>query len=271
MGIATSNKPAGGGKPKGSAASEEKAKWDAVYNSPEFKADLEKAATEIGESLRAVAQTAAEAEFSKIRTFRTVGEREHELLARTGGNHKKPIVQRFCDETGQSPQYFYHALTFAERFSEEDAEKLIDAQVTMRVVYALVSIKDDKLREKVFQKVLKDGLTEVDIRKLVKTGGTRKDAAAKAMKKAESEKPPIRVFNKTQDRLDAISAMVSASTDAISRISQLESEEDKGETLVQLEILRNSALALSDELKAFIAFSGKALPKQAGAGKVQKS
>ena len=128
-----------------------------------------------------------------------------------------------------------------------------DHGMTVRVMAALVGIKDDKKRDELIQRAITEGLDEKDIRVIKGTHGTRKK---KAKDTSARKKPPRRVFMKTLDQALHLDETINEATEAINRLGEVK-DKDEQDTRDQFRKSRKKLEKLRDTIDQYLKFSAK--------------
>lgn len=239
MAIPNSNQPAKNTKT-------EETKYDDA-----FEKRVVKAIQETKDEVSTAENKAKETEKLKIETLWRLGNRLSGLCNDLPEAEKKKLIMRFHAETGNKPSMFYLSMQFVGTFTEEEYKKAVEHGLTVRVMKALVSIRDAKLRKKMLDKVVEEGLNEDDIRELMGRKGTRGGSTTKR-KADDSKKSPLRVFNKALDRVKMLNETLGSASEAANRLGTCKTEDERKDSLAQLVELRDQLAALDQSQKSFL-------------------
>lgn len=217
----------------------------------------------VAEAIRVTKEEVSQAEVKseeteklKIKVLWLAGDRINKLIGELPEAKKREIIRRFIDETGQSESFYYLATQFVSMLNKEQYDKACKHGLTVRVVKAIVSIRDEKLRESILERVVNEGLSADDIRTLLdKKKNKRSAAAAKRNQASDRKMSPLRVFSKGNERLRMLSETLGSCSEAVNRLSEAKSEDEKKDAVKQLVDFRAGANALVEELASFLKFT----------------
>ena len=242
MTIPTSNKPGEAGDNK-------------IAREAELEKRIVEVAARIKERVSTTDERVAGLEKDKLQTLWDTGKDIVELMAETGDDEKKKIIMRFHTEIGKDPSFFYLCTNFFERFDTASYAAAVKHGMTVRVVKALITIKDEKLREKYIKKAIEEGLNEVDIRNMTGKQGARAGKSRAAAKAKDANKTPLQVFVKGNDRLRMFSETIGSCTDAFGRLAESKTEEARQSAVDQLISYRDGLKAIVNECTTFLKFT----------------
>lgn len=253
MAIPTSNKPDSKGGKSAKNAADEKAKKEQAAKA--FQAKVKEAIRITKEELEVTEKEAVKVEDLKMNTLWSTGERLVNLAEGLNSRENAILIGQFHKETGMSESFFYLAKQSATSFTKEQYNQLKVAKATVRVVKALVTLKDDKLRAKAIKGVIDDGWDENRIRQISGTKGSRKGSASKQTRDNDKKRPPIRVFTKGVDQALNLSVTMGSCADAVSRLAQCKTDKDRVDATKVLMDLRKQLKKAVDEASSFIKYT----------------
>jgi len=217
----------------------------------ELKAQVDEEAAKLAKKLKEVNKKAREVEKNKVEAMFESGEVVNRLSDKRPDKLKKKIVDRLAETSGMSSSFFYLSAQFQNMFSEEDANAAIEHGLSTKVIKALVTEKNTKIRNKLIQKAIEEGLTADEIRTIRGTKGARAATSQAKARKEMAKKPPFRIFTQASDRSVKLSESIGYATDAIGRIGDVK-ESDQQDTIASLLAFRDYVQSIMEEAKAFL-------------------
>jgi hypothetical protein len=242
--IPTSNKPTDNDNPQ-----------KPLLDDEEFNKKLNEAIRVTKDEVDKARTQVKEAEKLKISTVWSVGERMNEFCKVLPDSQKGEIIKRFNEGAGWELSMYYLALQVVNTFTKEDYDKMAAAGLSVRLVKALVTIKDAPTRKKLMTQACEGKLKEDDIRTITGAKGKRKAAVSTKTRDKSKNMSPFRVFVKAVDRSATFSESMGCASDAVNRLSECKDEEERQDAIVQLQKFREQCAAIGEELKAFLTFT----------------
>lgn len=256
--IPTSNKP----EPK-----EPKEVKKDMMDDVEFQKKVKETITEIKQTVAMIEKETSKTEELKIVSIYRIGGQMNKLVEQLGERERKLLVEKFHKEIGMDPSFFYLAMSIDRFFTKEEIELMKKNNITMQVLKALASIKDEKLRKKALEKAVTEGLDADAIRQIKGTKGARREAYSKKRQEADKKKPPMRVFSQGLDRMLMVDEAVKSCQDAVSRLAECKTEEERKEAVKVLIEIRKIIPNITNELSSFLKFTANFSKQQAPATK----
>ena len=199
----------------------------------------------------------------KIVSMYRIGNQAADLVSPLGPRERRLIIERFHKETGMDQSFFYLSMQVVSSFTRDQFEAMKKNGITVQVLKALASIKDDKLREKAMNKAITEGLDADAIRQIKGTKGARRAAYAQKRSASDKKKPPMRVFSQGLDRVLMVDEAVKSCTDAVTRLPECKTEEERKEAVRVLIEVRKAIPDLVAELNSFMKFTANFSKQQA--------
>jgi hypothetical protein len=232
----------------------------------EFKAKMEQYTTEIKEAMDAADAKARATEEYKLETLYNVGGKLEELVNLQPDGVKKTVVTKMAKAAGRAPATFYTALNLYKMFTDEQIEQAKKNGLTVKTAAALVSITDEKTRNEMFRRAIEEGLTSDEIRTIRGSKGTRAAAAKKNRRDKDAKKPPFQVFSKGLDVLDRAKGVIDSCSDAVNRLSDVNSDDGRKDAIKALLQVRESLKDVTKQADAFIKYTDSFEGKKKRAG-----
>lgn len=248
--IPTSNKPAAEKKEK-----DEKPEKKDIMTDADFQKRVKDTLSEVKQMVDVTEKEITKTEELKIVSLYNVGKQMNKLLAQLGQRERAIVVEKFHKEIGMDKSFFYLAMQVENIFTKEQFDAMKKNGVTVQVIKALVTIRDDKLREKAINKAINEGLAADDIRQLKGTKGARREAYSKKRREADKKKPPQRIFSQGLDRLIMLDETIKSCTDAVTRLSECKNDDERKEAVKVLIELRKGLPDLVSEVNSFMKFT----------------
>ena len=249
--IPTSNKPSAEKKEKEEKETEKPNLMDDASFQKKVKESIAQVKTMVDE----VESVTVKAEETKVVSIYKVGTNMNALVDELGPKERRIIVEKFHKEIGMDLSFFYLAMQVSAAFTKDQVEAMKKNGVTLQVVKALVTIKDEKLREKALQKAITEGLDADSIRQMKGSKGARSAANAKKQREKDKKKPPVRVFTQALDRITMVEQTLGSCTDAVSRLAECKTDDERKEALKVLIEIRKKLPDLTSELGSFMKFT----------------
>lgn len=240
---------------------------DKATRDAEFEKRLTEAITKVRERVGSTEERVKKVEKDKLETLWETGKDIVELMKEGEATEKKTIIMRFAKEIGNEPAFFYLCTNFYERFDEASYKKAVEHGLKVKVVKALIAVRDEKLLEKLIKRAIEEGLSEDDIRNITGKKGARSNKTANAARAKDANKTPLQVFVKGNDRLKMFSETLDSCTDAFNRLASSKSEEQRQNAIDQLIAYRAGLKAAIAGSNTFLKFTNGI---EAKAGKVEK-
>lgn len=255
--VPTSNKP----EPKDSKP--EKVEKKDLMSDADFQKKVKETIGEVKETVALVEKEASKTEELKIVSLYRVGVQMNKLLVDIGPRERKLIVDKFHKEIGMDPSFFYLAMQVDTAFTKEEFDAMKKNSITVQVLKALVSIKDEKLRRKAMDKAINEGLDADAIRQIKGTKGARKEAYSKKKRENDKKKPPIRIFSQGLDRALMVDEAIKSCNDAVGRLAECKTDDERKEAVKVLIEFRKLIPDLVNEMNSFLKFTAN-FSKQQG-------
>lgn len=238
--------------PKSNKPADDKKAIPAGELSDDLIAEIDEETAKLSKKLKDVNKRARSIEKDKVGSMWEAGALVNRLTSQRPDKMKKKIINRISEKAGgMSTSFFYLSAQFNSLFSDEDAKKASEHGLSTKVIKALVTEKNAKMRSKLIQKAIEEGLTADDIRSMRGTKGARAGATQVKARKDAAKKPPFRIFTQAADRSIKLSESIGYATDAISRLNDVK-DDDQGDTVSSLLAFRESIQAIMEETKAFL-------------------
>jgi len=238
--------------PKGNGPVAETKTTGAVVD-PEMEAKLVDAIRVTKEELATIDEKSKKLEGEKLTSLWKAGERIESFC---GGDLSSKfghtIMARFSQETGRGESTIKLCHQIKRMLTPEQFRQAVDKKLTVRVIKSVVDIKDDKLRQKMLERALTEGLNDEDIRVIT---GRRGAKGGKKKKSSDRAKPPLRVFIKSSGVVTKTIEELASCTDAVNRLDEYKDEEAKAEAVQQLVEVRKAAQSAVETIEQFLKFT----------------
>ena len=244
--IATSNKP---------EAAEPKEEKKDIMSDADFQRKVKDTIGEFKQMADAMEKEMTKTEELKIVSLYKIGWQLTSLLEGLGPRERRLIIERFHKETAMDQSFFYLSMQVVAAFTRDQFEAMKKNGITVQVIKALAAIKDEKLREKAMNKAISEGLDADAIRQIKGTKGARREAYAKKRAASDKKKSPVRVFSQGLDRILMVDEAVKSCTDAVTRMPECKTEEERKEAVKVLIEIRKVVPDLVAELNSFLKFT----------------
>lgn len=247
--IPTSNKPAAT-----ALATKSEEKKD-IVSTPEFQKKVKDTINEVKGLLDITNNEMVKVEGIKLDNVYKIGQQMNKLIGELGPKERVVVVKQFHREAGMDESWFYRAISASNLFTKEDLAKLKKNNVTVQALYAVLSVKDPVLQKKMIAQALATGITADEIRTTTGKKGLRREAYAKKARENNKKKPPMRVFTQGLERLHMVDESIGSCSDAVGRLAECKTEEERKEAIKVLIEIRKKAPDVVDQLTSFMKFT----------------
>ena len=224
--------------------------------------EIKDAISRVTEIVKTVVKLTKDTECIKVRSLWDIGLDVKTAIKGLNRNQSRSMLIRFTKEAGMSESFYYLGLQMVNTFTKEESEQARKNGLSVHVLKALVAVKDPKMRAMLLKQVIEEGLNADGIRTI--KGAAKAAQAAKADKVTIKDKPPIKVFSQGVDRMVMAEESIAYCTDAVGRLTSVNDEAAKHDSLKELLKLRGAAEKVIADANSFLKFT------EAFASKVKK-